>query len=172
MTTSQRPATDEYDPYYGRYISRVPDGDILELLEQQIAEFGDVLGAVPEGQDRVLHQPYTWTIKQVVGHLIDVERVFGYRAHRFACNDLRPILGMEQNDWVDNLDYQAPALTDLAIELKCTRRSNYLFLKRVPAVAWSRTGSADGNTLSVRAIAWVLVGHVTHHLEIIRQRLA
>ncbi len=104
--------------------------------------------------------------------MIDVEKVFGYRAHRFACNDLRPILGMEQNDFVDSLDYESPLLGDMVVELKCSRRRNWCFLKRIPETAWSRTGTADGNVMSVRAIAYILVGHVSHHLEIIKKRLA
>ncbi|MHC5112124.1 MAG: DinB family protein [Planctomycetota bacterium] len=171
VQTSIRPAATEYAKYYGGYVDRVPNGDILELLEKQIAEFTDVLNAVPEEQAGVLHDPYTWTIKQVVGHMIDVEKVFGYRAHRFACGDLRPILGMEQNDFVDNLDYQMPLLSDMVIEMKCARRSNCHFLKRIPEAAWSQAGTADGNLISVRAIAYILVGHVIHHLEIIRKRL-
>lgn len=170
--TSERPTAEEYAPYYGRYIGLVSDGDIRDLLEQQIVDFVEALGSVPEGQAKVLHGQYTWTITQVVGHLIDVEKVFGYRAHRFACNDLRPILGMEQNEFVDNLEYKEPLLSDMVVELKCARRSNYLFLKRIPDAAWSRTGTADGNTMSVRAIAYILVGHVTHHLEIIKRRVA
>ena len=173
MTTrmSRQPKVEEYAPYYGQYIDLVSEGDVRVLLEQQIAQFSDVLGAIPEEQANVLHAPYTWTIKQVVGHMIDVEKVFGYRAHRFACNDLRPILGMEQNEFVDNLEYSESFLSDLAVELKCTRRSNSLFFKRIPDTAWNRMGTADGNSMSVRAIAYILVGHITHHLEIIKQRL-
>ena len=172
VRTSTRPSTAEYAEYYGLYIDRVADGDILEQLENQISEFTGVLSAVSQEQAGVLHDPYTWTIKQVVGHLIDVEKVFGYRAHRFACNDLRPILGMEQNDFVDSLDYESALLSDMVVELKCARRSNGYFLKRIPEVAWSRTGTVDGNVISVRAIAYTLVGHVIHHLEIIRKRLS
>ncbi len=172
VRTSTRPSTAEYAEYHGLYIDRVPNGDILGLLENQIAEFTGVLSAVSEGQAGVLHGTYTWTIKQVVGHLIDVEKVFGYRSHRFACNDLRPILGMDQNDFVNGLDYESPLLSDMVVELKCSRRSNCYFMKRIPEAAWSRTGTADGNVLSVRAIAYILVGHVIHHLEIVRKRLA
>ena len=170
--TYMRPEEEEYAAYYRQYIELVPEGDVCELLEQQIAEFSKVLGAVQEEQAKVLHEPYTWTITQVVGHMIDVEKVFGYRAHRFACNDLRPILGMDQNEFVDNLEYRESLLREMAVELKCARRSNYLFLKRIPDAAWKRTGAADGNTMSVRAIAYILVGHVTHHLEIIKQRVS
>ena len=171
VRTSTRPSRAEYAEYYGLYIDRVPNGDILELLENQIAEFAGVLSDVSEEQAGILHGTYTWTIKQVVGHLIDVEKVFGYRAHRFACNDLRPILGMEQNDFVDSLDYTSALISDMVVELKCSRRSNCYFLKRIPDNAWSRTGTADGNVMSVRAIAFILVGHVIHHLEIIKKRL-
>ncbi len=171
VPTSTRPSAAEYAEYYGLYIDRVPNGDILEILENQIDEITGVLGGASEEQAGVLHRTHTWTIKQVVGHLIDVEKVFGYRSHRFACNDLRPILGMEQNDFVNSLDYESPLLSDMVVELKCSRRSNGYFLKRIPEVAWSRTGTADGNVISVRAIAYILVGHVIHHLEIIRKRL-
>lgn len=169
---NSRPSSDEYAPYYGRYIDLVPQGDVCTLLEQQIAAFIAVLSAIPEQQTRILHPPHTWTITQVVGHLIDCEKVFGYRAHRFACNDLRPILGMEENEWVSNLQYDRTPLVDLVKELEYARRSNCLLLNRIPAAAWNRTGSADSNTISVRAIAFILVGHVTHHLEIIKRRLS
>ncbi len=172
VRTSTRPSTTEYAGYYGLYIDRVPNGDILELLENQIAEFTGVLSAASEEEAGIVHSPYTWTIKQVVGHLIDVEKVFGYRSHRFACNDLRPILGMEQNSFVNSLDYESPLLSDMVVELKCSRLSNRYFLTRIPETAWSRTGTADGNVISVRAIAYILVGHVIHHLEIIKKRLA
>ena len=91
---SERPTADEYNPYYGRYIDLVPEGDICDVLERQIADFEGVLKAIPQQQAQVLHEPYTWTIAQAVGHMIDVEKMFGNRAHRFGCNDLQPIPGM------------------------------------------------------------------------------
>jgi hypothetical protein len=172
IDTVARPDLSEFAEYFGLYIDRVPQGNITDMMLGQIDEFKHVLGGISDEQASVIHEPYSWTIKQVVGHLIDVEKVFGYRGHRFACNDLRPILGMEQNDFVENLDYDLSRLSDMAIELQCTRRSNTLFFKRLPAKAWDRQGAADGNAISVRAIAYILVGHVTHHLEIIKQRVA
>ena len=79
---------------------------------------------------------------------------------------------MDQNDFVDGLDYESPLLSDMVVELKCSRRSNCYFLKRIPETAWSRMGTADGNVISVSAIAYILVGHAIHHLEIIKKRLA
>lgn len=169
--TTRRPERDEYVDYFGRYISRVPDGKIVDLLQEQIAEFRSVLDSMPTQAAQQLHAPYTWTIKQVVGHLIDVEKVFGYRAHRFACGDARPIPGMEQDEFVANTDYQHVQLSPLINELELARRSNVMFLRRIAPEAWDRRGTADGSEISVRAIAFVLVGHVIHHLDIIRTRL-
>lgn len=171
IENTSRPAAAEFAEYYGPYIDCVPDGNITQWMLDQINEFSSVLDTISEDQATVIHDPFTWTIKQVVGHLIDVEKVFGYRGHRFACNDSRPILGMDQNAFVDNLEYDLP-LSDLVIELKCTRRSNALFWKRLPAPAWDRQGTVDDAIISVRAIAYVLVGHVSHHLEIIKRRIA
>lgn len=167
-----RPAKNEYAKYYGTYIDRVPDGNIIEQLDSQIAKFRNVLDRIDEDEASVLHEPYTWTIKQVVGHLIDVERVFGYRALRFASGDDRPILGMEQNPWVDNTDYETPTLAVLTDELEYSRRANLSFFKRLKQDGWDRKGAADGNEMTVRAVAYCLVGHIIHHLEIVKSRLA
>jgi hypothetical protein len=170
--TAIRPPTDsEYAEFYGLYIGRVPDGDIVEFLELQLEQFQAVLGSIDEQSASVIHDPYTWTIKQVVGHLIDAERVFGYRALRFASGDDRAIPGMEQNAWVENSDYVTPTLSALVDELAYSRRANLCFFKRLRADAWDRKGTADGKEMTVRAIAYCLVGHITHHLEIIKSRI-
>lgn len=173
MTTAElkRPELTEHLEYFSLYIDRVPDGPIVDLMESQISNFRDVLDPIDESSANVLHAPYTWTIKQVVGHLIDVERVFAYRALRFASNDLRPILGMEQNDWVDNTDYESPSLRLLCDELEACRRANLFLFKRLKPDCWDLGGKADGNHMTVRAAAYCLVGHITHHLDIIKSRL-
>ncbi len=171
-TTFPRPRAAEFAEYYGLYINRVPDGDILQHLHEQKHAIAECLGQVTADQAGVPHPPRTWTIKQVLGHMIDVEKIFGYRAHRFAVNDLRPILGMDQNVYVDGLNYHDVTLPELTEELLLHRRANLAFLRRIPDKAWNYVGVADGNSLSVRAIAYCLVGHVTHHLEIIKERVA
>ena len=171
--TAIRPPLDtEYAEYFGLYIGRVPDGDIVDYLELQIAEFRKVLDSIDEKTAETLHQPYTWTIKQVVGHLIDVERVFGYRALRFSTGDVRPILGMEHDAWVAATDYQTPTLTALTDELEYARRANLCFFRRIKPEAWDETGTADEKQITVRAIAYILVGHIIHHLEIVKSRIA
>lgn len=169
--TNTPPTESEHAEYFGLYIGRVPTGDILEHLQRQIAEFRGVLDSIDEPTAGILHGTYTWTIKQVVGHLIDVERVFGYRALRFASGDERPILGMEQNPWVQNTDYDSPTLSSLVDELEYSRRANLSFFKRIKLEAWDRRGVVDGNEMTVRAVAYCLVGHIIHHLDIIHRRI-
>ncbi len=174
MTTASpgRPANDEYREYYGTYINRVPDGDLLMLLDTQVGELHEVLDPVTERQATTIHEPYAWTIKQVVGHLIDCERVFGNRIHRFASGDFQPVPGIDQDLYVANNDYQTPTLASLVKEMECCRNANVLMLQRIHSEAWDNRGTADGNSVSVRALAWILAGHVIHHLEIVRGRLA
>ncbi len=171
LELSKRPETDEFAEYYGLYIGLVPDGNIVDLMKSQVVEIESLFENISEADASILHSPYTWTIKQVVGHLIDVERVFAYRALRFASADNRPILGMEQNPWVDNTDYESPTLKSLVEELVACRKANQLFFARLQPATWNLKGPADGNEMSVRALAYCLVGHIIHHTEIVKNRV-
>jgi len=167
-----RPVTGEYQDYFDTYISLVEEGNILEILEEQITTIAEMLAAVPDSQLDCLHEPYTWTIKQVIGHCVDTERIFGYRACRFAANDPTPVPGFDQDTYVDNTDYQGVSLEALIQELLLARQANLAMLKRQTQDAWLRTGTADGKTMSVRAAAYVMAGHIIHHFKIIEKRLA
>lgn len=172
MTDYDRPPQpDEYFEYYSKYIDRVPAGDIRELMEQQIDELRGLLGGVPEADASMPHPPYTWTLKQVLGHLIDAERIFAERLHHFAMGDLQPLPGMNQEDYVARADYASPSLGALLEELLLLRRANALLLRRLQPADWSQRGVASGHAVTVRALAWMLVGHIEHHLVIVRQRL-
>ena len=165
-----RPTTHEYPKYYEPYMKLVSETDLLLGLRDQIAEISDVLD-VEESQAEVLHPPYTWTIKQVVGHMIDNERIFAYRATRISVGDPTDLPGYEQDDYVARSDYQSVTLKELVEELLLLRRSNLMMLERVKSEAWDLRGTCDGNELTVRAIACLLIGHVRHHLQIIGRRL-
>jgi len=171
-TATARPQADEYNQYYASYINRVPDGDLVRFLDQQIGDFRAVLDGIGPSMASDVHAPYTWTIKQVVGHLIDCEKIFGTRIHRFASRDEQPLPGIDQGPYVDNNDYDSPSLRELTDELEHCRRANLCFLRRLQADAWDQQGEADGNPITVRALAFILGGHVEHHLEIIKQRVA
>ena len=164
------PQADEFDPYFAGYISRV-SGDALYILDEQRTVIRNSLTSIDEPQACILHEPYTWTIKQVVGHLIDVERIFGCRALRFAVRDPQPLPGMDQDLYVERLNYEDVTLIALAEELDGLRQSHVQLFRRVPQETWDYRGIADGQEMSVRAIAYVMAGHVIHHLTIVNQRI-
>ena len=166
-----RPAPTDFAPYYGKYLDLVPEDDILPALATQLAEVLPVLRAVSEATGLVRHPPYTWSIKQVVGHLSDCERVFGYRALRFARGDATPLPGFEENDYAREGDFDRVPLADLVSEFEAVRRSHVWLFRNLPAAAWDRAGEANGSRVTVRAAAYILVGHVRHHLAIVRKRI-
>ena len=167
-----RPQENEFAEYYGRYINRVPEGDLVEILESQLTYVKSLLNNVGESDSNVVHPPYTWTIRQVVGHIIDVERVFAYRALRWASADSRSIIGMEQDDWVANTDWSTPSLSSLRDEFLLCREANLHMFKRLAPESWNRGGQADGGFMTVRAAAHCMAGHLIHHGIIIESRLA
>jgi DinB superfamily len=168
----RRPNADEYFEYYANYINQVLDGDFFQMFENQVGELKTFFATVTEKEASVLHAPYTWTIKQVVGHLIDAERIFANRLHRFACGDLQPLAGMEQDPYVENSDYEKPTLKSLLDELLLLRQANILLLRRVKPSAWDNRGVASNHPITVRALAYILIGHINHHMRIFRKRLA
>jgi hypothetical protein len=120
----------------------------------------------------VCHPPYTWTIKQVVGHLTDSERVFGYRALRFARGDSTALSGFDENAYAAAARHDRVPLESLAREFENLRRSHIAFFEHLTAEAWLRSGAANNSDVSVRALAYILVGHEWHHVAILRRRLA
>lgn len=168
---SIRPSTDEYFEYYDTYISKVPDGNILEQLQRQVTELQTLLGTLSEQTAEQVHAPYTWTIKQVTGHLIDAERIFADRLHKFAMGDTQAQPGMDQDVYINAAEYSTVTLSALLEELLHCRQANVLLAQRLTPAAWARRGIASGHEVTVRALAWMLVGHVIHHARIIERRL-
>jgi hypothetical protein len=168
----QRPASTEYAAYYGKYIDLVPEADVVAALAAQLDEVLPFLRSVPEAQGNVRHPPYTWSIKEVVGHLTDCERVFGYRALRFARGDATALPGFDETAYARAAESDRRPLADLVAEFEALRRSHVLFFRNLPDAAWSRSGEANGNRVTVRAAAYILVGHTRHHAAILRKRLA
>ena len=165
-----RPQATEHAPYYEKYVSLVPEGDIVSTLTQQAVTTLSLLSGIPEAQANSRYARDKWSIKEVVGHLIDSERVFAYRALRFARNDSTPLAGFEQDDYVTNAAFSDVSLTDLASEFEYLRRSTVYMFKSLTGDAWLRTGSANGNDVSVRALAHIIAGHELHHVSVLRSR--
>ena len=173
MTTTSfsPPAKCEYPEYFESYISKVPSGDFISTLAGQPQMLRGLLGDLPEGEDNKPHAPYTWTLKHVIGHLLDVERIFSTRMLRIGVGDTTPMPGMDQNDYVDGLDYENVSMTALLDEFAALRESNRLLAMRLGSESLARTGTASDCKVSARANLYILVGHVEYHAEIIRQRV-
>ena len=165
-----KPAPAEYAPSYEKYISLVPEADILTVLAEQLDSTLSLLRGIPEERSNHRYAPGKWSIKELVGHLIDSERVFSYRALRIACNDKTPLPGFEQDDYVANANFDARRLADLADEFEQVRKSNLQLFKPLEDAAWLRMGVANNTDVSVRALAFIIAGHAEHHLSILRTR--
>jgi MOSC domain-containing protein YiiM len=167
----ERPGPNEHNPYYSRYISRVPDDvDLLALLAEQRDATVALLASVAPDRRSFRYAPGKWSVKEVVGHLTDAERIFGYRALRIARGDATPLAGFEENEYVPFARCDDLSLDQLAEEWAAGRNASITMFRNLPAEAWVRQGTADGSGISVRALAFVIAGHVTHHLETLRTR--
>jgi hypothetical protein len=165
-----RPDATEYGPAYGAYVGRVPEGDLLALLEQQRHETQDLLASVPEGKALYRYAPGKWSIKEVAGHLMDSERVFAYRALRFARGDQTPLSGFDEKHYAAAGTFDARPLRDLAAELDSVRGATIALFRSLDAAALVRRGTANDREVSVRALAYIIAGHERHHVAILRER--
>lgn len=167
---SSRPDESEHAPYYSRYISLVPDGDVVSALSSQIAPTLALLRSLSEVKERYRYAPGKWSVREMVGHLSDAERVFGYRALRFARGDSTPLPGFDENAFVANAKFDALPLAQLCDELEAVRAASVALFDSLDAEEWMRRGTANDKVMSVRAAAWVAAGHELHHMELLRTR--
>jgi hypothetical protein len=167
-----RPEASEYAPFYAAYIAAVPDGELLELLERQHQETAGVLDGLPESRGDFAYAPGKWTVKEVLGHVADAERVFAYRALRFARGDATPLPAFDEKVWVPHSGARARTVADLLEELRAVRGATLALLRHLPADAPTRRGTASSREITVRALAWIIAGHERHHLRILRERYA
>ena len=166
----RRPAPDEYDAYYARYVEQVEEGPILPRLAGQVQRLRALLAGLGPGGGDVRYAPGKWSIKQVIGHLADSERVFGMRATCIARGETSPLPGFEQDDYVRAGSFDARSLDSLVRELELLRGSNLEMFGTLPEGAWDQRGVASGVPVSVRGLAWIIAGHVEHHMAILRDR--
>jgi hypothetical protein len=165
-----RPGADEYAPYYERYIARVPAGGVVAVLARQVAGTRALLAGVPDALADHAYAPGKWTVKEVVGHIVDAERVFAYRALRFARGDATELAGFDENAYVPAGRFGERTLASLAEELESVRQATVRLLAGLPAEAWLRRGVANGQAVSVRALACIIAGHELHHRAILEER--
>jgi hypothetical protein len=170
MKNAGRPQTGEYATYYARYIDLVTEDDIVGALDAQSHETATVLGGLSEAQAAHRYEPGKWSVKQLVGHVIDAERIFAFRALAFARGEANPLPGFDQDPYVANAGSDDRSIADLAEEFATIRKANVMMFRALSEESWKRSGVASDNPISVRALAYILLGHERHHLRILRER--
>lgn len=165
-----RPEKNEFDSYYERYVSLVADGDVISALKAQNAETLALLAEVSDEKADFRYAAEKWSVKELVGHMLDTERIFAYRALRIARGDRTPIEGYEQDDYIKNANFSEGKLADLAKEFGFIRNSNISLFQQLSGAAWQRRGTANGKEISVRALAYIIAGHEIYHVNILKER--
>jgi len=168
--TAVRPSRSEYDSYYHRYICLVPDEDVLIALDQQLADTLILLRSLSEQHAEFRYEPGKWSVKEVLGHMIDTERIMSYRALRIARNDRTPIEGFEQDDYVKYGGFAARSVATLGREFEQVRRATISLFRNLEPDAWARVGIANKVEISVRALAYIIAGHELHHKALLKER--
>lgn len=166
----ERPASDECSEYYLGYVGRVPDGDVLAMLAEQIGVLDDLLRGLSDEQAEFRFAPGEWSIREVVGHLIDAERLFAYRAFTISRDETAIMPGIDPDVYVREGNYGSYTLAELLDELISLRRANVIAFRHLTPEASQRRGVASGSTFSVRSLVYILAGHINYHLEDLREK--
>jgi DinB superfamily len=169
-SASARPQPTEYASYYEKYVALVPGNDIVSILEAQRLQMIQLFAARSERDGNFRYAPDKWTVKEVLGHISDTERIFAYRALRIARADQTPLSGFEQDDYVRAGGFGERTLADLAEEFADVRSATVALFRPLGEEAWSRRGTANKNEVTVRALAFIIAGHELHHREILQER--
>lgn len=164
-----RPQPDEYQPYAETYVSQVPhDKDVLTVLAESLKNTYELFIGIDSEKAMYAYAPNKWTIKEVLGHMIDTERVFAFRAFCFSREDA-VLPGFDQDVYVNNTDYNSRSIQDLAEEFRVTRLSNLYMFKSLTDAQLTKRGTANGFAVSVRALLFCAAGHELHHLKILKE---
>ncbi|HKT80803.1 MAG TPA: DinB family protein [Vicinamibacterales bacterium] len=169
---TQRPEPGDYAPFYNSYVALVPELDIVSTLEAQVPIVRRVAEAVPAERESFAYAAGKWTVRQVFGHMCDAERVFGFRAFTFSRSVAQPQPGFDENVYVEQARYHDIALAELAEEFAAIRSLNLRVLKSLRGDRWNVRGVANNNPITIRGLAYVMAGHVRHHLAILHDRYA
>lgn len=165
-----RPQADEYAPYFERYIALVPEADPLPVLDAQSGILAGMSASLPASKEQFRYADGKWTIREVFGHLIDAERVFGYRSFCISRGESAPLPAFDEDAYVLRSGYDRRTVADLVREFTLVRQSNLSFLSALTSEQWKSIGTASGKPISVRALPFIMAGHVRHHLRILHER--
>jgi hypothetical protein len=165
-----RPADTDYAAPYAGYVARVPEDDILAAIERQSSETQKLLASIDDSRAAFRYAESKWSVKEVVGHFVDTERIMGYRALAIARGETQPLPGFDEQEYVRNAKFDRWRIGDLSEEYALVRRANIVFLRNLSEEAWDRRGVASGYPVTVRALAYIIVGHERHHLNVLKER--
>lgn len=166
----ERPRSDEYGRFFERYVARVPGDDALSFLAAQRRSLSEELMRIPESRAGERYAEGKWSIREVVGHMTDTERIMAYRALCIARGEANSLPGFDENAYMTGMPFEAYSLGDLVTELDQVRGANLSLLSHLDDAAWRRVGTANNHKVSVRALAFVMAGHVEHHRAVLRER--
>ena len=169
-TASLRPQPGEYAPYYEKYLSQIESNDILSTLDDQRRQMLLLLSGRTEADCDLRYAPDKWSLKEVLGHINDTERIMAYRALRIARGDATPLAGFEQDDYVRNGPFSDRSLADLIEDYIAVRRATITLFRNLDEAAFARRGVANKNDVTVRALAYIIAGHELHHRRIIEEK--
>ena len=167
---TQRPAADEFAPYYQGYVEEAGGADLIEELERQAVEWATMLKETPEARGGYRYAAGKWSLREVVLHVIDAERVFGFRLLWFARASGTGLPGFDENAWVPSGGAEQRTIADLAAEFAAVRRATIMMIKPLQDDAMMRRGTANGKEISARALAWIIAGHAAHHGQVLKER--
>lgn len=167
---SKRPFPSEFKPFYADYVACVPDGDITRFLALQQQSFIKLLDGIPENRLDYRYAPRKWTTREVVGHVIDTEWVFGYRTLRMARGDKTALAGMDQNAFISGANFSSRTIESLRTEFEGLRTASLTLVSSFTEEIFDRTGTASGSQFSVRSLVWIMAGHCQHHINVLKQR--
>ena len=167
-----KPKPEDYDAIYRGYISLIGDDDIIEVLEEQRKTFEKFLKTFTEKQENFSYADGKWTVKEVLGHVIDTEKIMAYRALAFARGEKQSLPGFEQDDYVAESNFNNRSLDDLINEFLTARESNIILFKSFDEEIFSRRGIASESEVTVQALIYIIAGHEKHHMKILRERYA
>jgi hypothetical protein len=170
MLTIERPAAGDYNPAFERYVARVPESDVLASFTQQVEDVRAALTAIPAAREKDRYAPGKWSVRQVVGHVIDCDRVMGYRILAVARGDTAALPGFDEDVYGENAGHDATPLPSLLEEFTLVRRSNIMLVAGFSKEAWEREGIANNNRITVRALPYIMIGHVRHHFAVLKDK--
>ena len=165
----KRPEAGEFAEYYGKYIAKVPGADVPGILESERLQMSRLLAGRSERDGDFRYAPGKWTIKELLGHVTDAERIFTYRALRIARRDETPLATFEQDDYVKNGGFASRTLADLAQEFDAVRGASISLFRSFDEPAWGRRGMASEKPVTVRALGFITAGHQIHHRMVLEE---